>query len=93
MAVESDRSVWTWGKAEKEGSYIPERIAGLTDVTSTAEGSHGDFALWSRTMEVYGHGEPTSKGNWAEADKSDIPVQISGLSSIKAVTAGVTFGP
>ena len=96
LAVDGLGYVWRWGLRDWRTSIIdtdPHPIVGLDDIVAVAAGY--DFSLALRrdhitgATRVLGWGEGTSGqlGNGSQGYRSS-PVQVSGLTAVRAITAG-----
>jgi len=100
VALKSDGSVWAWGynyygqlgDGSTTTQYSPVQVAGLSDVAAIAAGGGHTVALksddsvwaWGRNIDgQLGNGATTK---WGEGIYS--PVQVTGLSDVRAVAAG-----
>ena len=98
LALKSDGTVWGWG-SEFSGELgggddtvaSPTQIAGLSGMTSIAEGDGVSYALKSDgTVWAWGSNAFGALGNGtAPADLAHpTPVQVSGLTTVTAIDAG-----
>jgi alpha-tubulin suppressor-like RCC1 family protein len=101
LALRNDGTVWAWGynyygelgNGTTTSSSVPVQVTGLTGVTAVSAGS--DFALALKndgTVWAWGeNGFYGVLGPGTSAGYSDVPVQVTGLSSVTAVAAGYDF--
>lgn len=96
LALKNDGTVWTWGGLLVDGEGVHNTVStaqlvySLTDVVSISAGySHSlalksDGTVWGwGSNELYQLGERDKLENWST------PLQISGLSNVHAITAGL----
>jgi alpha-tubulin suppressor-like RCC1 family protein len=81
------------GNASTEPSYVPEPVSGLSYVTAVAGGTRHSLALLSNgTVMAWGADEWGQLGGGGEAlTMSDVPIQVPGLTNVKAIAAGANF--
>jgi len=81
------------GNASTEPSYLPEPVSGLSYVTAVAAGTRHSLALLSNgTVMAWGADEWGQLGGGGEAlTMSDVPIQVPGLTNVKAIAAGANF--
>ena len=97
VALKADGTVWTWGSnrwgqlgdgGAVDTRYVPEQIAGLTNVMAVAAGGDHTVALKADgTVWAWGSNGWGQMGNGSVGDKH-LPMQITGLANIAAVAAG-----
>lgn len=97
LALRRNGTVWAWGyggngqlgNGNTASSRVPVQISGLTDVTAIAAGDQTGYALRSDgTVWAWGSGSAGQLGNHLQCTTSAVPVQVQGLSGVKAITAG-----
>ena len=102
IALKSDGTVWTWGwniygqlgNGTTTDNPIPVQVSGLTDVSAIAgAASHGhtialksDGTVWAWGFNQYGQ-----LGNGATTYSQTTPVQVSGLTDINSIEAGLWY--
>lgn len=85
LALRSDGTVWTWGQGDNEPAQIP----GLTQVTAIAGDAFDGYALASDgTVWAWGDNSDGELGNGTNIPGSDVPVKVSGLTHIIAISDG-----
>jgi alpha-tubulin suppressor-like RCC1 family protein len=68
---------------------VPTPVSGLNNVTAIAAGHKLSLALLSNgTVMSWGNGQYGKLGNGTEAQASDVPVPVKGLSGATAISAG-----
>lgn len=83
-AVVTSDGVYVWGA----GTATPQRVEGLTGVTSVALGANHTLALKSDgTVYAWGQNKYGQLGNGAQAD-TQVPIQVQGLTNIVQIAAG-----
>jgi alpha-tubulin suppressor-like RCC1 family protein len=98
----SDGTVWAWGLNNKSqlgdgtttNSSTPVQSAPaiLTGITAVAAGNEHSLALKSDgTVWGWGSNSNGQLGNGATAGSQTTPVQVSGLTNVTAIAAGVNF--
>jgi alpha-tubulin suppressor-like RCC1 family protein len=96
----SDGTVWAWGLNNKsqlgDGTTTnrptPVQVSGLTGVTAVAAGNEHSLALKSDgTVWGWGSNSNGQLGNGVTAGSQTTPVQVSGLTNVTAIAAGVNF--
>ncbi len=101
MAVKSDGTVWVWGDNNADGlgdgtanpSSVPVRVSGLTGVTAIAAGYSTGYALKSDgTVWSWGGNSIGQLGNGSDAERSLVPVQVTGLSTVTSLSSGRLTG-
>jgi RHS repeat-associated protein len=96
-ALKSDGTVWDWGSngvgtlgnGTTTDSDVPVQVSGLTGVTQISAGFwYFESALKSDgTVWTWGFNDNDQLGN-NSTTSSDVPVEVTGLPSIKSVSAG-----
>jgi alpha-tubulin suppressor-like RCC1 family protein len=97
FAVRRDGTLWVWG----QGVYgelgngttgeapVPIPVTGVTEVTAVGATNHTVVATTaSGTTWAWGRGTAGELGNGTSPDDSTTPVQVSGLSGVKAIAGG-----
>ena len=101
LALRSDGTVWAWGyNVDGElgnnsftDSHVPVEVTGLTSVTAIAAGGFSGYALRSDgTVWALGINADGELGANSASISSNVPVQVSGLTSITAIAAGSGSG-
>jgi RHS repeat-associated protein len=97
MAVTSSGTVWSWGDNSQgqlgngttTSSDVPVQVTGLSGVTAVSAGFwYFSSALESNgTVWTWGYNAYGQLGN-GTTTSSDVPVQVTGLPSVKAVSSG-----
>ncbi len=97
LALKGDGTVWAWGSGplgngSSDGSNVPVQVSGLANVTAISVGYFLNFVLKSDgTVWAWGYaGTDGFLGNGSNTD-SLVPVQVSGLTGVLAVSAGGDF--
>lgn len=84
------------GNGHSEGSLTPVTVSGITNATAIAAGEAEACALLSnQTVKCWGSNQGGALGDGKtqeEQKSSDVPVEVSGITSAVAVTAGDTDG-
>jgi len=98
LALLSNGTVMAWGGNElgqlgdgTTGGHIdvPVAVKGLTGVTAvSADGYHSLALLGNGTVMAWGDNEKGELGNGTTGGYSDVPVAVSGLGGVTAVSAG-----
>ena len=98
LALKNDGTVWAWGNdgvgqlgngGTNTNSNVPVQVSGLTGITAIAVGGHfhslalkNDGTVWAWGRNQYGQ-----LGNGTTTN-SNVPIQVSSLTSITAIAAG-----
>jgi len=98
MVVKSDGTVWVWGAnrfgdlgtgSMSTGSTTPVQLSSLSGITMVIGGYFHSVALKNDgTVWAWGVNEDGELGNGGTTD-SDVPVQVSGLSSITSIKTAI----
>ncbi len=100
MALTSDSTVWAWGDndygqlgdGDSTGmaQYSPVQVSGLSGITAISAGWYHTVALASDgTVRAWGYNKYGQLGNGDSTGVAQYgPVQVSGLSGVKAIAAG-----
>jgi alpha-tubulin suppressor-like RCC1 family protein/lysophospholipase L1-like esterase len=97
FALRRDGTVWAWGSGingqlgngSKLSSRVPVPVSGLTNVVAIAAGDQTGYALRTDgTVWAWGSGSAGQLGNHQQCTTSAVPVQVQGLSGVKAIAAG-----
>lgn len=97
LGLKSDGTVWAWGEngsgqlglGDKTQRDIPQRIPTLSDVIAVAAGKSHALALKrDGTVWAWGNGVSGQLGNTNSPTNQLLPVQVGGLSGVKAIDAG-----
>ncbi|CUU56461.1 Alpha-tubulin suppressor [Parafrankia irregularis] len=96
-ALNSDGTVWAWGlntlgqlgNGTVINSNVPVQVAGLDDIRAIAAGTDGNGYALRRDGTVWAWGVNTlgQLGNGQPIASSTIPVQVVGLTGIRAIAA------
>ncbi|MED1861450.1 S-layer homology domain-containing protein [Brevibacillus reuszeri] len=97
VALKSDGTVWTWGHNENgqlgigtfdKGSTVPVQVQNLSDVVAISAGALHTIALKSDgTVWTWGYNYYGQLGNGVISNGSSVPVQVSNLSGVVAISA------
>src|SRR5262249_36837303 len=103
LALKSDGTVWAWGN-NREGEIGPRlsqfdpfhltasQIPGLANITAISAGAVHSLALRSDgTVWIWGGNNWGQLGNGSNVADSDTPLQVPGLSNVRAIAAGANF--
>ncbi|WP_458780078.1 hypothetical protein [Arthrobacter sp. D3-16] len=89
-------SVWTWGAYYQETGTVPYQISGLSGVTELAGTSTKYALLHDGTVRAWGNNSVGQFGNGTITEGmltySVRPVQVSGLTDVKSVSASYASG-
>ena len=102
LAVKSDGTVWAWGSnqsgqvgVQEQFSFFrtrPVQLPGLTGFVAVAAGGAHSLALKSDgTVWAWGSNTSGQVGNGTFTQAVYEPVQVAGLSNVKAIAAGQNF--
>lgn len=101
LALNDDGTVWAWGDntygqlgdgTNKDCSYSPIRVLGLTDIIAISTRSDHNLALKSDgTVWAWGTNTYGELGDGNVLTTSNIPVQVTGLTDVISVSAGRNF--
>ncbi|MGO8670646.1 MAG: choice-of-anchor tandem repeat GloVer-containing protein [Capsulimonadaceae bacterium] len=101
LAVDSNGNVWAWGSnpngelgdGSTMSSTVPVQVTGLTNIVAVAGGAESlslalraDGTVWAWGLNAFGE-----LGN-GTTENSSVPVQVSGLAGVTAISAGFTHG-
>jgi alpha-tubulin suppressor-like RCC1 family protein len=100
LALKSDGTVWGWGdnasgqlgNGTNNSSNTPVQVSNLSSVTAigTGLGIHAVALKRDGTVWAWGSGASGQLGNGANSN-SNVPVQVSNLTSVTAVAVGYQF--
>jgi alpha-tubulin suppressor-like RCC1 family protein len=97
VALKNDGTVWTWGwnssgqlgDGTTSNRFAPVQVAGLSSITAIAAGTDHTVAVKSDgTVWAWGNNSYGKLGDGTFTYYRLTPVQVPGLSSITAITAG-----
>ena len=97
VALKKDGTVWAWGSNRsgqlgtdsKVNFLTPVQVSGVSDITAVAAGRYHSIALKKDgTVWAWGYNGSGQLGDGTTSEGSFIPVQVSGLSGVTAITAG-----
>jgi alpha-tubulin suppressor-like RCC1 family protein len=98
MALKSDGTVWAWGSdsygqlgnGDGDESHVPEQVTGLPPIKQIVAADHFAVALATDgTVWTWGDNTNGQLGNTTTAQQSQVPLQVSGLSGVVAVSANI----
>lgn len=92
IAVESDGSVWQWGQSVNDQSVatVPVQVAGLSGIGAVGAGVWSLYAVRKSDGTVWAWGNnSTGQLGDGSTDNSATPVQVSGLTGVTAISAGL----
>lgn len=101
-AVRRDGTVWAWGSnlgdGTTGGSTVPVQVPGLEGVTAIATEGSGSLAMpqfnlvlkSDGTVWAWGANQSGQLGNGTTGSSSLVPVQVSNLTDVASISAGVT---
>jgi alpha-tubulin suppressor-like RCC1 family protein len=101
VALLADGSVWTWGDntwgtlgvGALTSTVVPVRVTELSDVTAVASFGYDDYALRNDgTVWAWGNPGSGALGDGSITSTGRVPVQVSGLTSVRAIAAGLSSG-
>jgi alpha-tubulin suppressor-like RCC1 family protein len=98
IALKDNGTVWAWGdnsynqfgNGDFINSNVPVQISTLTNITAIAAGGYhtialkNDHTIWACGYNIYGQ-----IGSGSTAGTIDVPVQISSLTDITSIAAGI----
>ena len=97
LALEANGTVWAWGDNEfgnlgtgnTTNSLVPVQVHGVANVVAIAGGRDHSLAVESNgTVWGWGWNQYGQVGNGTKGNNVLSPVQVSGLSGVKMVSAG-----
>lgn len=95
VALKADGTVWAWGElvaGDSGNALTPIQIQGLDSVAAVSAGVVHNLALKSDgTVWAWGGNSDGQLGDGTLVDKLRVPVKVSGLSSMIAISAGSHF--
>lgn len=95
LALKADGTVWAWGElvaGDSGNTLTPIQIQGLDSVAAVSAGVVHNLALKSDgTVWAWGGNNDGQLGDGTLVDKLRVPVKVSGLSSMIAISAGSHF--
>ena len=100
LALKSDGTVWAWGDngyghlgdGTTTARYTPVQVSGLTGVIAISAGGYHSAALKSDgTVWAWGWNGEGQLGNGTTSDINPFPVQVTGLTGVKAIAAGANY--
>ncbi|HEX8072836.1 MAG TPA: S8 family serine peptidase [Pyrinomonadaceae bacterium] len=97
LALRSDGTVWAWGRGNfgqmgngtNQERNAPAQVTGLTNVVAIAAGTESSFAVKADgTVWGWGSNQSLVLNLPGGTLSSNVPVQISGISDVAAISAG-----
>lgn len=98
LALKADGTVWAWGKngngelgngTATTQETAPIQTGGLSDAIAVSAGGYHSLALKSDgTVWAWGYGTDGELGNGTAPIEQSVPVQVSGLTGVTAISAG-----
>jgi alpha-tubulin suppressor-like RCC1 family protein len=80
------------GDGSTTESSVPVAVQGLTGVTAIAAGASHSLALLNNgTVKAWGDNESGQLGIGSTAEDSELPVAVTGLTGVKAISAGADY--
>ena len=80
------------GDGTTTGSSLPVAVSELSGVTAvSAGGEHGLALLSNGTVMAWGDNDEGELGNGTTGGRCDVPVPVSGLSGVTAISAGTRY--
>lgn len=101
VALRADGTVWTWGGntygtlgvGPVESSVVPLQVTALSGITAVAAFGYDVYALrGDGTVWAWGYGGEGALGNGISTPMGLVPVQVSGLTGVRAIAAGMRTG-